>query len=84
MLKDGGTSTVTEADVGIALSNRELEKYCKNTELGLKIALTLLLLDFSTRTSYFGRRAVRAPERILVSVSVRFSAHPYAHVDTNL
>lgn len=53
-------------------------------ELGLKIALTLLLLDFSTRTSYFGGRAVRAPERILVSVSVRFSAHPYAHVDTNL
>lgn len=53
-------------------------------ELGLKIALTLLLLDFSTCTSYFGGRAVRAPERILVSVSVRFSAHPYAHVDTNL
>lgn len=31
MLKDGGTSTVTEADVGIAPSNREPEKYCKNT-----------------------------------------------------
>lgn len=56
----------------------------KTLELDLRIALTLLLLDFSTNTNYFEGRAVRAPERILVSVCVRFSACPIAHVYTNL
>lgn len=45
-------------------------------ELAFKIAPTLLLLDFSTSTDYFGGRAVRAPERILVLVCVRFSTLP--------
>lgn len=71
--------------MGIAVSNRENTNCVKTLlELSLKIALTLLLLDFSTSTNYFEGRAVRAPERILVSVCVRFSACPYAHVYTNL
>lgn len=53
-------------------------------ELGLKIALTLLMLDFSTSTNYFGGRAVRAPERILVTVVCQVLCLPYAHVYTDL
>lgn len=37
-------------------------------ELSLRIALTLLVPDFSPSTNYFEGRAVRAPEGILVSV----------------